>query len=181
MTQPPQQPIFGALQLLAFPTSALRGKRFQTIDEIQESIIGQLMVTGRTVRGPKVPPLKGTEVSLSYVQCFLYLVFSSINVSIFHITWLDTFWTDFVYLPYEGETHAYEHLRATYTNTHIHTKGRIRRSKYTHTSEMGSDELKRSRRNLGYGDRKIGLSPSPAIYQLCDLGKVIRLLEPSFP
>ena len=38
--------------------------------------------------------LKGTEVPLSYVQCFLYIVFSSINVSIFHITQLDTFWTD---------------------------------------------------------------------------------------
>ena len=32
--------------------------------------------------------LKETEVSLSYVQCFLYLVSSSINVSIFHSTWL---------------------------------------------------------------------------------------------
>ena len=30
-----------------------------------------------------MPPLKGTEASLSYVQCFLYLVSSSINVSIF--------------------------------------------------------------------------------------------------
>ena len=28
---------------------------------------------------------------------FLYLASSSINVSIFHITWLDTFWTDPVY------------------------------------------------------------------------------------
>ena len=52
------------------------------------------MTTGRTVGGPKVPSLKGTEVSLSYVQCVLYLVSSSINVSIFHITGLDTFWTD---------------------------------------------------------------------------------------
>ena len=43
-----------------------------------------------------MPALKGTEVSLSYVQCFLYLVSSSINVSIFHIAWLDTFWTDLV-------------------------------------------------------------------------------------
>ena len=42
--------------------------------------------------------LKGTEVSVSYVQCFLCLVSSSINVSIFHITWLDTFWTDLVSL-----------------------------------------------------------------------------------
>ena len=41
-----------------------------------------------------MPTLKGTEASLSHVQCFLYLVSSSINVSVFHITWLDTFWTD---------------------------------------------------------------------------------------
>ena len=41
--------------------------------------------------------LEGTEASLSFVQCFLYLVSSSINVSVFHITWLDTFWTDLVY------------------------------------------------------------------------------------
>ena len=49
-------------------------------------------------RGAKLPTLKGTEESLSYVECFLYLVSSSINVSIFHIVWLDTFWTDLVYL-----------------------------------------------------------------------------------
>ena len=65
-------------------TSPLKGERFQTIDEIQENTTGQLMVTG-TLWGPKVPALKGTEESLSYVQCFLYLVSSSINVSIFHI------------------------------------------------------------------------------------------------
>ena len=29
----------------------------------------------------KVPTLKGTEASLSYIQCFLYLLSSSINVS----------------------------------------------------------------------------------------------------
>ena len=60
-------------------------------------MMGQLMVIGRTMWGPKVPTLKGTEASLSYVQCFLYLVSSSVNVSIFPITWLDTFLTDFVY------------------------------------------------------------------------------------
>ena len=38
--------------------------------------------------------MKGTEASFSYVQHSLYLVSSSINVSIFHTTWLDTFWTD---------------------------------------------------------------------------------------
>ena len=65
--------------------SPLKGKTFQTIDEIQENMAGQLMVIGRTVWGPEMPTLKKTEVSLSFVQCFLYLVSSSINVSIFHI------------------------------------------------------------------------------------------------
>ena len=37
-----------------------------------------------------MPPLKGTEESLSCVQCFLYLVSSSINVSIFHSIGRDT-------------------------------------------------------------------------------------------
>ena len=36
--------------------------------------------------------------SLPYVQPFLYHIFSSINVSISHITWLDTFWTDLAYM-----------------------------------------------------------------------------------
>ena len=93
------QPRFGILWLLAFPKLKwpLKEQRFQTIDEIQENTMEQLMVTGRTVWGPKVPTLKGTKAPLSYIQCFLYLVSSSIHVSIFHITWLDTFWTDLVY------------------------------------------------------------------------------------
>ena len=73
--------------------SPLKGKIFQTISEIQENTVRQLMAIGRTVWSPKVLTLKGTEASLSYVQCFLYLV-SSINISIFHIIWLATFWTD---------------------------------------------------------------------------------------
>ena len=42
-----------------------------------------------TVWVPMVPTSKGMEGSLSYVLCFLDLVSSSINVSIFRITWLD--------------------------------------------------------------------------------------------
>ena len=96
----PLQLRFGTLRLLAFPKlkSPLKGNRYQTINEIQDNLIRQLMVIGRTVWGLEVPTLKGTEASLSYVQCFLYLGSSSINVSIFHITWLDTFWTDLIYL-----------------------------------------------------------------------------------
>ena len=75
--------------------SPWKGKRFQTINETRENTTGQLMAIERTAWGPTVPTLKGTEASLSYTQRFLYLV-SSINVSTFHTTWLDTFWTDCV-------------------------------------------------------------------------------------
>ena len=81
----PLQPRFGILWLAAFPKTKItfEGRRFQTMNEIQENMMGQLMAIGTTVWGPKVPILKGTEVSLSYVQWFLYRVSSSINASIF--------------------------------------------------------------------------------------------------
>ena len=43
------------------------------VDQIQKNTVGQLMAIGRTVWGPKVTTLKGTEVSLSYVQSFFIL------------------------------------------------------------------------------------------------------------
>ena len=46
--------------------------------------MGQLVAL-RTVCGPKVPTWKGTEPSSSYEQCFLYLVSSSINISVYII------------------------------------------------------------------------------------------------
>ena len=72
----PLQLRFGTLRLLAFPKlkSPLKGNRYQTINEIQDNLIRQLMVIGRTVWGLEVPTLKGTEVSLSYAQSFVYLV-----------------------------------------------------------------------------------------------------------
>ena len=78
--------------------SPLKGKNFQIVNEIQENTKRQLMAIGRTVWGPQVPALKRTEASLSWEQCFLYLLSSSINVSIFYIMWLDTFWTGVIYL-----------------------------------------------------------------------------------
>ena len=58
-----------------FPKLKLPLKRkFQAINEIQENMMRQLMVIGRTVWGPKVPTLKNTEVSFFYVQCFLYVL-----------------------------------------------------------------------------------------------------------
>ena len=105
VTQPPNSPDLAPCNFLLFPKlkSSLKEKSFQTTDEIQENRMGQLMVIGRTVWGLKVPTLKGTEASLSYVQCFLYLVSFSINISVFHIAWLDTFCTDLVWHSGEGK------------------------------------------------------------------------------
>ena len=86
--QPPYSPCLAPCDFWLFPKlkSSLKGKRFQTIDEIQETTTGQLVVIGRTVWGPKVSTLKGTEALLSYVQCLWYLVSSSVNVSTSHST-----------------------------------------------------------------------------------------------
>ena len=85
----PLQPTFGALWLLAFPKSKITFEREETVDEIQENTTGQLMAIGRTVWSPKVPTLKGTEVSLDWgVQCFLYFVSSLIKVSFILHGWI---------------------------------------------------------------------------------------------
>ena len=63
---------------LAFPQTKITFEREEISDhdEIQENTTGQLMAIGRTGWGPT---LKGTEASLSCVQCFLCLVSSSAN------------------------------------------------------------------------------------------------------
>ena len=51
MTQPPYSPdlVLCNFWLFTKPKSPLKGKRFQTVDEIQENTTGQLMAIGRTV------------------------------------------------------------------------------------------------------------------------------------
>ena len=51
VTQPPYSPDLALCNFWLFPKlkSPLKGKGFQTIDEIQENMTGQLMVIGRTV------------------------------------------------------------------------------------------------------------------------------------
>ena len=76
VTQPLYSSDLAPCDFWLFPKlkSPLKGKKFQTVHEIQENMMGQLMVIGRTVWGPNVSTLKGPETSLSYVQCFLYLL-----------------------------------------------------------------------------------------------------------
>ena len=51
VTQAPYNPDLAPCDFWLFPKlkSPLKGKRFQTIDEFQETTMGQLMVIGRTV------------------------------------------------------------------------------------------------------------------------------------
>ena len=83
LTWPPHRPDLAPCNFWLFLKlkSSLKGKRFHTGNDIQENMMEQLIEIGRTVWVPKVPTLKGTDVSLSYVKCFLYLMSSSINVS----------------------------------------------------------------------------------------------------
>ena len=71
VTKPPYSPDLAPWDSWLFPKlkSPLKGKRLQNFSEIQENTTGQLMVIARQVWGPKVPTLKGTEASLSYVRC----------------------------------------------------------------------------------------------------------------
>ena len=64
-TQSPYSPDFVLCDFWLFPKlkSPLKGKRFQTIIEIQENMTGQLMVIGKIVWGPKVPTSKGIVAS----------------------------------------------------------------------------------------------------------------------
>ena len=55
--------------------SPLKGMRFQTVNEIQENTMRQLMAIGRRVWGPKVLTFRGTEVSLSYYNVFVSCIF----------------------------------------------------------------------------------------------------------
>ena len=61
VTEPPYSPDLVPYDFWLFPKPKppLKGKRFQTINEIKENTTGQLMVV-RTVWSPNVPTLRGT-------------------------------------------------------------------------------------------------------------------------
>ena len=94
VTQPPYSLDLVPCDFWLFPKlkSPLKVKRFQTINEIQENTTEK--VTENCVRS------QGAYFEGDWgiiVLCTMFLVSSSINVSILHITWLGTFWTDLVY------------------------------------------------------------------------------------
>ena len=92
----PLQPRFGALWLLAFPKTKItfereeisdhqwdKGKYDRTADDEWENCVRSQGVY-----------IEGDWGIIVLSKMFLVLVSTSINTSVFHITWLDTFWTD---------------------------------------------------------------------------------------
>ena len=90
-------PIFGALRLLAFPKTKITFEREEISDhrwdleEYDRADEGDWENCARS---------QGAYFEGDWgiiVLCTMFLVSSSVNVSMFHIIWLDTFWTDLVY------------------------------------------------------------------------------------
>ena len=90
------QPRFAPLRLLTFPKTKIIFERDEISDHRWDTgkYDGAADGAGRSVRSQGAY-LEGDWGVI--VLCTVFLVSSSINISIFHSTWLDTSWTDFVY------------------------------------------------------------------------------------
>ena len=96
--QHPYSPDLVPCNLWLFPKlkSPLKGKRFQTVHEIEENMMGQLMATERTVRSQGAYSERDWGI---FVLCTVFLISCIFfNKCLFHITWLDAFWIDLVCL-----------------------------------------------------------------------------------
>ena len=92
----PLQPSFGSVWLLPFPKTKITFEREEISDYQGDSGKQDRAVDGdweNCVRSQGAYFEGNWGVSVLCTM-FLYLVSSSIKVFIFHITWLDTFWTD---------------------------------------------------------------------------------------
>ena len=99
VTQPHLQPRFGTLWLLAFTKTKITFEREEISDCRWDSgkYNGAADGDWENSVSSKVPTLKGTEASFSYVQCFLYLVSSSINVFFILHGWILSWQFSYIY------------------------------------------------------------------------------------
>ena len=88
------QPRFGTLRLLAFSKTKITFEREEISDHWRNLGKYNGAADGDWENRVRSQGAYFEEdwASLSCIQCFLYLVYL-INVSIFHTTWPDTFWT----------------------------------------------------------------------------------------
>ena len=93
----PLQPRFGSLWLLAFPKTKITLEREEISDHQWDSGKYDGVADGNwenCVRSQGAYFEGDRDV---IVLCTMFLVSCSINLSIFHITWLDTLWSDLIY------------------------------------------------------------------------------------
>ena len=96
---PDLQPRFGALWLLAFPKTKINFEREEISDCRWDSRKHNRAAKAieRTVCGPKVPTLKGTETSLSYYN----ITFIFFNKYLYFSYYVDGYlWTDLVLVKF---------------------------------------------------------------------------------
>ena len=94
----PLRPRFGAPKLLSFPKTKITFEREEISDHWWDSGKYDRAADGdweNYVRSQGAYFEGDWGISV-LCTTFLYLVSTSINVSIFHITWRDTFWTDYI-------------------------------------------------------------------------------------
>ena len=90
----PLQPRFGTLRFLAFPKTKITFKRKEVSDCWWDSGKYDGAADGNWENCMRSQSAYFEGDWGIIVLCTMFLISSSINVSIFHITWLDTCWTE---------------------------------------------------------------------------------------
>ena len=92
----PLQPRFAALRLLAFPKTKIIFEKEEISNCQWDSVKYNREADGDWENDVRSQGAYFERDWGVIVPCTMFLVSSLINISIFHITWLDTFWTDLV-------------------------------------------------------------------------------------
>ena len=92
------QPRFGTLLLLAFPKTKITFEREEISDCQWDSGKCDGAADGNWENCVRSQGAYFEGDRGVIILCTMFLVSSSVNVSIFHSIWLDTFWTDFICL-----------------------------------------------------------------------------------
>ena len=118
----PLQPIFGTLQLLAFPKAKITFEREEISDyqwDSEKIWWGSWWRLGELCEVPRCLVWRGLRhhcpmyvfLLCMYMEVALtYLVSSSINVSMFDVTCLDTFWTNLICCVQETHLRTKKHI-----------------------------------------------------------------------
>ena len=97
----PLEPIFGTLWLLAFPKTKITFEREEISGHQWDSWKYDGAAGGNWENCVRSQGAHFEGDWSIIILCTMFLIFSSINVSIFHITWLETCWTELVCIPRE--------------------------------------------------------------------------------